>query len=67
MTDRKVDEKKKYGLKKNFNLYLDNRREIMNSTQFKVENEIVDIINKASISPGQNTELNNFFAKLLRL
>ena len=37
MVDKKIDEKEAQELKKIYNHYLDKRKEIMNNTQFKVE------------------------------
>ena len=40
-------------MKKFYNHYLDKRKEIMNSTKFKVEDKFSDFINKNSISAEQ--------------
>ena len=61
--DKKIDEKEAQELKKNYNHYLDKRKEIENSTKFKVEDIFGDVISKDSISPEQITKLNNFFSK----
>ena len=50
-------------MKKIYNHYLDKRKEIMDSTKFKVEDIFGDVISKDSISPEQITKLNNFLAK----
>ena len=65
MIDKKLDEKEALELKKIFNHYLDKRKEIMNSTKFKVEDIFGDVISKDSISPEQITKLNNFLTKII--
>ena len=65
MIDKKIDEKEALELKKIYNHYIDKRKEIMDSTKFKVEDIFGDIISKDSISPEQITKLNNFLAKIL--
>ena len=60
MIDKKIDEKEALELKKIYNHYLDKRKEIMDSTKFKVEDFFGDVISKDSISPEQITELNFF-------
>ena len=65
MVDKKIDEKKAFELKKIYNHYLDKRKEIMTSTQFKVEDVFGDVISKDSILPEQITKLNNFLAKIM--
>ena len=61
--DKKIDEKEAQELKKIYIHYIDKRKEIMDSTKFKVEDIFGDIISKDSISPEQITKLNNFFGK----
>ena len=63
MTYKKIDEKEALELKKLYNHYIDKRKEIMDSTKFKVEDIFGDVISKDSISPEQITKLNNFFSK----
>ena len=63
--DKKIDEKEAQELKKIYNHYVDKRKEIMNSTSFKVEDIFGDIISKVSISAEQITKLNNFLAKIM--
>ena len=63
--DKKIDEKEALDLKKIYNHYLDKRKQIMDSTKFKVEDIFGDVISKDSISPEQITKLNNFLAKLM--
>ena len=63
MIDKQIDEKEALDLKKLYNHYLDKRKEIMNSTKFKVEDIFGDIISKESISPEQITKPNNFSTK----
>ena len=65
MIDKKIDEKEAQELKKIYNHYIDKRKEIMNSTKFKVEDIFGDVISKDSISPEQITNLNNFLAKIM--
>ena len=65
MVDKKIDEKESSELKKIYNHYLDKRKEIMDSTKFKVEDIFGDVISKDSISPEQITKLNNFLAKIM--
>ena len=65
MIDKKIDEKEAQELKMIYNHYVDKRKEIMNSTKFKVEDIFVDVISKDSISPEQITELNIFLAKIM--
>ena len=65
MIDKKIDEKEALEMKKIYNHYIDKRKEIMNSTKFKVEDIFGDVISKDSISPEQITKLNNFLAKMM--
>ena len=65
MIDKKIDEKEAQELKKIYNHYIDKRKEIMDSTKFKVEGIFGDVISKDSISPEQITKLNNFLAKIM--
>ena len=65
MIDKKADEKEALELKKIYEHYLEKRKEIMNSTKFKVEDIFGDVIRKDSISPEQKTKLNIFFAKIM--
>ena len=64
MIDKKIDEKEALELKKIYNHYIDKRKEIMDSTKFKVEDIFGDVISKGSISPEQITKLNIFLAKI---
>ena len=63
MIDKKIDEKKSVELKKIYDHYLDKRKQIMDSTKFKVEDIFGDVISKDSILPEQINKLNNFLAK----
>ena len=63
MIDKKIDEKEALELKKIYNHCVDKRKEIMDTTKFKVEDIFGDVISKDSISPEQITKLNNFLAK----
>ena len=65
MVDKKTDEKEALELKKIYNHYIDKRKEIMNSTRFRVEDIFGDIVSKDTISPEQITKLNNFLAKIM--
>ena len=65
MIDKKIDEKEASELKKIYNHYVDKRKEIMNSTKFKVEDIFVDVISKDSILPEQITKLKNFLTKIM--
>ena len=65
MIDKKIDEKEASELKKIYNHYIDKRKEIMDSTNFKVEDIFGDVISKDSISREQITKLNNFLAKIM--
>ena len=64
MIDRKIDEKEAPELKKIYIHYLDNKKEIMKDTQFKVEDVFGDVISKDNFSQEQITKLNNFSAKI---
>ena len=50
MVDRKIDEKEGQELKKNYNRYLDKRKEIMKNTQFKAEDVFGDVISEDNFS-----------------
>ena len=65
MVDQKIDKKEALELKKIYNHYLDKRKEIMDSTKFKVEDIFGDVTSKDSISLEQISKLNNFLAKIL--
>ena len=65
MIDKKIDEKEALDLKKIYTHYLDKRKQIMDSTKFKVEDIFGDVISKDSISSEQFTELNIFVAKIM--
>ena len=65
MIDEKIDEKEALELKKIYNQYVDKRKELMDSTKFKVEEIFSDIISKDSISTEQITKLNHFLAKIM--
>ena len=60
MIDKKIDEKEVEQLKQIYNHYVDKRYEIMENTQFKVEDIFSDVISKDTISTEQITKLNNF-------
>ena len=63
--DRKINEKETHELKKQCNLYLDERSDIMRSTQFMVEEVFGRLLNKASLFVEQITKLSNFSAKMI--
>ena len=65
MIGKENDEKEAEELKKIYHHYLDKRKEIMKSTQFKVEDVFGDVISKDSFSQEQTTKLNSFLAKIL--
>ena len=50
MIDKKIDEKEALELKKIYNHYIDKRKEVMDSTKFKVEDIFGDVISKDTIS-----------------
>ena len=49
MIDKKIDEKEALELKKIYNHYLDKRKQIMDSTKFKVKDIFGDVISKDTI------------------
>ena len=61
----KVVEKEAEDLKKMENHYLDKREEIMENTEFKVEDIFSDITSKGSISTEQITKPSKFSAKMM--
>ena len=65
MIDKKIDEKEAQELKKIYNHYIDKRKEIMDSTKFKVEDIFGEVISKDTISQEQIIKLNNFLAKMM--
>ena len=65
LIDKKIDEKESLELKKIYNQYIDKRKEIMDSTKFKVEDIFGEVISKDTISNEQITEINNFLAKIM--
>ena len=65
MIDKKIGEKEALELKQIYIHYIDKRKEIMDSTKFKVEDIFGDVISKDSISLEQITKLNNFSAKIM--
>ena len=64
MLDKKIDQKEAEQLKPIYNHYIDKRKEIMNSTKYKIEDKFSGVISKDSL-PTQITKLNLFFAKLM--
>ena len=65
MLDEKIDQKEAEQSKQIFNHYIGKRKEIMDTTKFKVEDSFGDNISKDSLSPEQITKLNNFLAKIM--
>ena len=65
MVDKKIDQKEAEKLRQTCNHYFDKRKDIMNSTKFKVEDIFGDLICKDSILPEQITKLNIFSAKVI--
>ena len=63
MVDKEIDEKEAEQLKQIYNHYIDKGKEIMKSTQFKVDDVFTDVISKDTISTEQITKLNNFLTK----
>ena len=63
--DKKIDQKEAEQLRQIYNHYLDKRKEIMRSTEFKVEDVFDDVISKDNFSQEQITKLNNFLAKIM--
>ena len=64
MIDKIINQKEAEELEKNFNQYLDKRKEIMKNTQFQVEDFFGDIINKENVSQDQIIKFINFIAKM---
>ena len=61
----KIEEKEALELKKNYVLYPDRRKEIMTSTQFKVQDIFGANINKDTISQDRIIKSNNFSVKMM--
>ena len=60
---KKTDETEALGLRKVYYHYIEKRKEIMDSTKFKVEDVFGDVISQDSISPEQKTKLDTFFSQ----
>ena len=60
----KIDGREALELKKIYNHYLDKRKEIMNSTKFRVEDVFGNVINKGNLSQDQITQFTNFFSPM---
>ena len=60
VVDKKIDEKEAEQLKQIYAHYTDKRKEIMKSTQFKVEDVFTDVISRDTISKEQKTKLKIF-------
>ena len=65
MVDKKIDGKEAQETKKIYNHYLDERKEIMKNTEYKVEDVFGDVISKDNFSQEQITKLDNFLAKIM--
>ena len=65
MIHLKNDGKEALALKKFYIHYLDKRKEVMENTQFKLENIFGDILNKDNFSQEQISRLNKFSTKIL--
>ena len=65
MIDKKIDEKESEQLNQIYNHYIDRRKDIMKSTQFKVEDVFGEVISKLNFSQEQKSKLNNFLAKIM--
>ena len=60
---KKNDGREAQGLKKVYNHYVDKRKEIFKSAQFKVKDVFGDILSKDSSLPEQTTKPNKVLAK----
>ena len=65
MIDKKNDQKEAEQLKQIYNHYIDQRKDIMKNTQFRIEDVFGDVISKDKFYQKQITELNNFSAKIM--
>ena len=65
MIDKKTDKKEIEQLKHIFNHYIEKISEIMNNTQFEVEDIFCDVISNDSILTEQITNLNKCLAKMM--
>ena len=65
MVDKKIDEKEAEQLKQIYNHYIDKRKEILKSTQLKVEDVFTAVISKDTILTEQTTKMNKFLAKMM--
>ena len=61
MIDKKFHDEEAQEPEKIYNHYLDKRKQIMNSTKFKVEDVFGNVIPTDSISTEQITKSDNFF------
>ena len=60
MNNKKIDQKEAQQLKQIDNHYIDKRKEILDSTKYKIEGAFSDVFSKDSILPEQITKLNIF-------
>ena len=65
LVDKKTDEKEAEELRKIYNHYLDKRKDIRKSTQFKIEDVFGDLKNRDNFSQERKTKLENFLAKIM--
>ena len=65
MVDEKINEKEAQKWKKIYNHYLEKGKEVMKSTQFRVEDVFGDVVSKDNFSQEQITKLNTFLAKIM--
>ena len=65
LVDKKSDQKEAEELKKSYNQYIDERKEIMKNFIFRVEDVFGDVITKDNFSQEQVTKLDNLLAKIL--
>ena len=63
--DKKIGEREALEMNKIKNHYIDKRKEIMESTKFKLEDIFGDVKSKDSISSEQTSKLNKFLAKIM--
>ena len=65
IVDEEIDEKEVAELKKIYKHYTEKRKEIMENTQFKVEDVFGDFTSNNNFSQEQIAKLNKFLAKIL--
>ena len=65
MVGERIDEKEVSEWKKICKYYIEKRKRIMDTTIFKVEDILGNVISKDILSPEQITKLNVFLAKMM--